>query len=425
MNCFFRIFTSLFIVLIGNTAYSQQEGFQCTLTGEVFNRPESTELLLIKEGDDLRISSISIPIENNTFNYSFEAKNKESYNLVFADEFKNGAWRPVTFFAEPGTINFNLYPMEAFELNSITGGKLNDEFSLLIKKQNSLFNFKALELESEKLQEDNRFLTEEAINVRAQISAAEDKANRDSLINVFQQIQANNRHLTPEAQSLTDKQRQLYIDMLNWKTDMVINNESLILYRELINLLKIAQAPYRDPLPIMVHDLIDAFEKNYRPNYPAHPYTKRTETFLAALQSIQPGGYYIDFTAPDFEGNPVTLSEKIKGKITLINLWASWCAPCRTKGKELIPIYEEYHQKGFEVIGVARERNKEAGIKAAAMDEYPWLNLLELNDENNIWQKYGIGNSGGGLFLVDGEGTILAVSPTAEETRKFLEELLD
>lgn len=58
--------------------------------------------------------------------------------------------------------------------------------------------------------------------------------------------------------------------------------------------------------------------------------------------------------------------------------------------------------------------------KAVKKDGYPWLSLLELNDKNQIWLKNGVSNAGGGGFLIDDEGTILAVYPDAEETEMFL-----
>ena len=60
--------------------------------------------------------------------------------------------------------------------------------------------------------------------------------------------------------------------------------------------------------------------------------------------------------------------------------------------------------------------------RALAQDGYPWLNLLELRDENKIWRKYGIEGSGGTTVLVDRDGTILAVHPTDEEVEEILQE---
>lgn len=90
----------------------------------------------------------------------------------------------------------------------------------------------------------------------------------------------------------------------------------------------------------------------------------------------------------------------------------------------MIPVYEKYKDKGFTIVGVARERDAEDMRRAVKKDKYPWLNLLELRDRAKIWQHYGIGNSGGNTFLVDPEGKILAIHPTAEEVRAILEKEL-
>ena len=136
--------------------------------------------------------------------------------------------------------------------------------------------------------------------------------------------------------------------------------------------------------------------------------------------SIKAGVPFVDFTTNDLNGNPVKLSERIKGKPAVLNLWASWCGPCRKKGKDLIPIYEELRDKGFVVIGVARERNVSTAETAVKTDKYPWENLVELNDAEKIWEKYGIGNSGGSVFLIDENGIIVANNPSIEEIRDFL-----
>jgi hypothetical protein len=53
-------------------------------------------------------------------------------------------------------------------------------------------------------------------------------------------------------------------------------------------------------------------------------------------------------------------------------------------------------------------------------EKFPWINLVDLDHRNLIWYKYGIPNAGGGTFIVDNEGKLLAISPTAEEVRNIL-----
>jgi len=163
----------------------------------------------------------------------------------------------------------------------------------------------------------------------------------------------------------------------------------------------------------------DVYQTIFAPNYPNHPYTaKMIDIFTGS--SLKVGIPFVDFTAVEMTGKPVRLSERIAGKPAVLHLWASWCGPCRQKGKDLISVYEEFRNKGFVVIGVAREKTISTAEVAIKMDKYPWENLVELNDAEQIWVKYGIGNSGGSVFLIDENGIIVIVSPSIEEIRNYL-----
>ncbi|MDR0811056.1 MAG: TlpA family protein disulfide reductase, partial [Paludibacter sp.] len=166
------------------------------------------------------------------------------------------------------------------------------------------------------------------------------------------------------------------------------------------------------------------FHEIYENKYPNHPYTALIKSFMQA-DAIKVGKPCPDVAAEDAEGKEVKLLELVKGKVALVHLWASWCGPCRRHGIEMIPVYEKYKDKGFTVVGIAREQTKGVMEKAAEKDKYPWTNLLELNDKYAIWTKFGIGNAGGGEFLVDAEGNFLAVNATPEEMKNILEKLFE
>lgn len=88
------------------------------------------------------------------------------------------------------------------------------------------------------------------------------------------------------------------------------------------------------------------------------------------------------------------------------------------------PVYEQYKDKGFTVIGVAREfDNTDKLLVALKREKFPWRNLVELDDKNEIWLKYNIPFSGGRTFLIDKDGKILAIDPSAEEVIGFLEKM--
>ena len=154
-------------------------------------------------------------------------------------------------------------------------------------------------------------------------------------------------------------------------------------------------------------------------------YTRLGRMLVDGFHNIRPGGHYVDFEAPDLEGCKVKLSDVIKGKVAIIDLWASWCMPCRAKAKAMIPLYEKYKDRGFKIVGVAREfKNTDRMKQAIKQDGYPWLQLVELDDGYQIWPRYMLGNAGGGVFVVDRDGKILAVNPKPEEVQKILEQKL-
>ena len=154
-------------------------------------------------------------------------------------------------------------------------------------------------------------------------------------------------------------------------------------------------------------------------------YTRLGRMLVDGFHNIRPGGHYVDFEAPDLEGCKVKLSDVIKGKVAIIDLWASWCMPCRAKAKAMIPLYEKYKDRGFKIVGVAREfKNTDRMKQAIKQDGYPWLQLVELDDSYQIWTRYMLGNAGGGVFVVDRDGKILAVNPKPGEVQKILEQKL-
>ncbi len=159
---------------------------------------------------------------------------------------------------------------------------------------------------------------------------------------------------------------------------------------------------------------------------PGHPYNQTIGDRLNALKYLVPGGRFVDFSAPAINGTMHTLSEEIVGKVAVIDLWASWCGPCRINSEKMIPLYEKYKDKGFTVVGVAREfKTTDAFVKAIESDGYPWLNLIELDDRGVIWGKYAASNSAGRVVLVDENGRVITPDAKAEEIEEYLSSRFD
>ena len=172
-------------------------------------------------------------------------------------------------------------------------------------------------------------------------------------------------------------------------------------------------------------EFIDVFEQIYAIEMPENPVSQFCRRQIDGL-SLQVGNHYVDFEAPDLDGQMHRLSEMVEGaKIVLLDLWASWCGPCRRASKEMIPLYEKYKNQGFMVIGIARESGSTDAMEAAiSKDGYEWPQLVELDDRANIWSQYGCINGAGRRILFNDEGEILAFDPTIEELTAEVEKHL-
>ncbi len=147
--------------------------------------------------------------------------------------------------------------------------------------------------------------------------------------------------------------------------------------------------------------------------------------YILKLQRVAVGQPYLDFTQETPEGTLLSLSELVgKSKLLLVDFWASWCGPCRGENPNVVAVYKEYHEKGFDVIGVSLDMKKENWIKAIEDDGLIWHNVSDLKYWNNeAAQDYAVSSIPSNV-LIDENGTIIAKNLRGEDLRKKVEELL-
>lgn len=133
-----------------------------------------------------------------------------------------------------------------------------------------------------------------------------------------------------------------------------------------------------------------------------------------------------DFTLITSDGVPVKMSEFIKGKkLVLIDFWASWCGPCRQEGKKIKPIYEDFRDRGFDILGVSLDRNPEKWKQAIQDDNITWKQVSDLKGWTTpLCKQYNI-RSIPFTILVDGEGRIVAKNLRSEELRQKIETIFN
>ena len=145
----------------------------------------------------------------------------------------------------------------------------------------------------------------------------------------------------------------------------------------------------------------------------------------AGSSGKQAGSFkYEDFKMTDMNGKMVSSKDiTSKSKYTFIDFWASWCAPCRAQGRELIPMYNRYKPKGFEVIAVSLDTDAQAWKKAFEADGYTWTNLSDGKGfESTLSKKYNIVAIPRNL-LIDQNGNIIAMDLHGKELEAKLSEL--
>lgn len=144
---------------------------------------------------------------------------------------------------------------------------------------------------------------------------------------------------------------------------------------------------------------------------------------IEAMNFLAPGKVAPDFTQNDVNGKPMTLSS-LKGNIVLIDFWASWCGPCRAENPNVVKLYEKYKDKGFTVMSVSLDKEKQKWLDAIAKDGLKWPNhVSDLKYwQNEVAKLYQV-SSIPFTVLIDKEGKVIATKLRGPQLEATLQQI--
>lgn len=170
-------------------------------------------------------------------------------------------------------------------------------------------------------------------------------------------------------------------------------------------------------------DIYEDVGKALYQKYPQHPIVQMLYKMISQQSALSPGSICPDIALPNPDGKEIRLSS-FRGKVVLIDFWASWCKPCRQDMPKLVALYKKYKDKGFEIYGVSLDKNKNEWIEAIKKDGIIWPQVSDLKFWNSdVVSLFNI-NAIPYTILIDKDGKILAKGLRGEELEKKLKEVL-
>jgi peroxiredoxin len=314
--------------------------------------------------------------------FKFDGKLKEGIEFAYV-KFEDNASLPIIL--ENGNIEIE-FVKDSVQNSKIGGTKNNDYFQTFNDDSKSIMK-KAI-----KFQNENQKVYMEAMQ-KQDLVALQDLQNK---MKVFQ-----------------DEMNKKSLDFVKKNNDSYL---ALLLIENFVNSKFISLEEgktYFDKLSKEVQDTKAG--KKMKKAFSEKPATK-----VATITIGQPAP---DFAANTPDGKKLSLKESL-GKVTIIDFWASWCGPCRKENPNVVALYNEYHSKGLNIIGVSLDKDAAKWKEAIAKDGLTWNHISNLKEWSEpIAKQYGV-ESIPATFILNAKGNIVAKDLRGDALKAKVKELL-
>ena len=372
----------LFVIALAAFAVACQdnnkESNEPTFKGSISNVEDSTAIYLSQLGNTGQPQAIdTVMVKDGKFEIDLPKVDFETLNILTLE----GGRGNVIFINENEPITATVYK-DSLRSSKVEGGKSNELFNDYVSEIMSL---------------------------------------RKEMQKMVEQYQANNPNLRQNSalmQEIQQKQKELQENNTGKFQKMISENPqslvSALILSDMMNGKSLSTNKFKE-----LFENLDEEVKNSEIG-------KQLNETIQKATATAVGSKAPEFSAPTPEGEQLALKDAL-GKITIVDFWASWCKPCRIENPNVVKLYNEYHDKGLNIIGVSLDKNgqKDKWLKAIEDDGLTWQHVSNLQYwQGPVAQLYNV-RSIPATFILDENGVIIAKDLRGEALRAKVSEMLD